>query len=345
MRGGIHSPSMTETSALPLPPSAIRVDGAWQFGRYAQPFAAPDFGNPLTNRFRLKEWHYSSFVTDSWFFAVGLVQLGYAANAFAYLVDRKRPTHPARQFEAISPLGSALRFAPSSVGGSTRWQRRNARVDFEWMAPEWRVKLDIPFEDAPLRGELRLRSAESLALLHPLTKDRPAYTHKAAGLQATGVLDLGDQRLDFREAYGTLDWTRSLANRETRWKWASFAGRDKAGDMVGLNLSAEVYDDAEGNSRENGFWLNGKVRPLGGVRFELPKDPGVNDWRIVSRETSGGRPELELSFEPFGARRQNLDLRLVRSDFIQPYGVFRGQVQGHELDQVFGVVEDHLAVW
>ena len=36
---------MTETSALPLPPAAIRVDGAWQFGRYVQPFAAPDFGN------------------------------------------------------------------------------------------------------------------------------------------------------------------------------------------------------------------------------------------------------------------------------------------------------------
>ena len=70
------------------------------------------------------------------------------------------------------------------------------------------------------------------------------------------------------------------------------------------------------------------MRPLGGVRFEVPKDPGVNDWRIVSRNAKDGAPELELTFEPFGARRQNLDLRLVKSDFIQPYGVFRGQVLG-----------------
>ncbi|MCA9532435.1 MAG: DUF2804 domain-containing protein [Myxococcales bacterium] len=336
---------MTQESALPLPPGQIRVGDAWQFGRYVKPFAHPDFGNPLLTRFRLKEWHYSSFATDDWFFAVGLVQLGYVANAFAYLVDRRRPTLPARQFEALSPLGSALRFAPSSIEGTTCWERRNARVEFEWMAPEWRVKLDVPFGKTALRGELRLASADALALLHPLAPDRPAYTHKAAGMKATGVLDLGDQRLDFRDAFGTLDWTRSLANRETRWKWASFAGRNKAGDAVGLNLSAEVYDDAAGDSRENGFWLNGKVAPLGGVTFEVPKDPGVNDWRIVSRDQTGGRPEVDLSFEPFGARRQNLDLRLVRSDFIQPYGVFRGQVLGHDVQDVFGVVEDHLAVW
>lgn len=103
---------MTQESALPLPPGQIRVGDAWQFGRYVKPFAHPDFGNPLLTRFRLKEWHYSSFATDDWFFAVGLVQLGYVANAFAYLVDRRRPTLPARQFEALSPLGSALRFAP-----------------------------------------------------------------------------------------------------------------------------------------------------------------------------------------------------------------------------------------
>ncbi|MCA9574109.1 MAG: DUF2804 domain-containing protein [Polyangiales bacterium] len=337
---------MTHESALPLPPDKIRVGKAWQFGRYVQPFEAPDFGNPLTTRFRLKEWHYSSFATEDWFFAVGLVQLGYVANAFAYLVDRRRPTLPPRQFEALSPLGNALTFAPSSVAGTTRWERRNARVEFEWMAPEWRVKLDVPFDKVALRGELRLSSCEALALLHPLAKDRPAYTHKAAGMKATGVLDLGDQRLDFREAYGTLDWTRSLANRETRWKWASLAGRNHAGDTVGLNLSAEVYDDASGDSRENGFWLNGKVTPLSGVTFEVPRDPGVNDWRIVSRNTpDGARPEVDLTFEPFGARQQNLDLRVVRSDFIQPFGVFRGQVLGHDVSNVFGVVEDHLAVW
>ena len=213
------------------------------------------------------------------------------------------------------------------------------------MAPEWRVKLDIPFDKEALRGELRLANCDALALLHPLTKHRPAYTHKAAGMKATGVLDLGDQRLDFREAYGALDWTRSLANRETHWKWASFAGRDKAGDTVGLNLSAEVYDDEAGNSRENGFWLNGKLTPLGGVRFEVPRDPAVNDWRLVSRDAQGGSPEVDLTFEPFGARQQNMDLRLVRSDFIQPFGVFRGRVLGHDIEDMFGVVEDHLAVW
>jgi hypothetical protein len=69
-------------------------------------------------------------------------------------------------------------------------------------------------------------------VVFPLAPDRPAYTHKAGGLPASGALRLGARQIELRDALATLDWTRSLARRRTRWKWASF-GRASDGTQSG----------------------------------------------------------------------------------------------------------------
>ncbi|HJL05513.1 MAG TPA: DUF2804 domain-containing protein [Polyangiaceae bacterium LLY-WYZ-15_(1-7)] len=345
--------------ALPLPPASTRVDGAWQWGRYRAPFRKPDVGATLAKRFRLKEWHYVSLDTERLFLAFGLVQLGYVGNAFLYLVDKKQPT-VAKEYTALSLLGRHLDFAESSVGGETRWKRRDAEIRVSWRGPRpesgafrgapapelasppgaWEVRLDLMLGEEHVRGGFRARAAEGLALLHDLGDARPAYTHKAAGLEARGSLRVGEEAIDLAGGLAVSDWTRSLAARETRWKWASFAGR-AGGHSLGLNLSAEVYDDANGDSLENALWVDGRVQPLGGVEFDVPPIPGVEDWHIRSREGD----EVDLVFRPLGARAQHLDMKVLQSDFVQPYGTFHGHVAGHRVDDLFGVVEDHLSVW
>jgi hypothetical protein len=329
----------TMPPALPEPPSAARVNGEWQWGRYRLPIPSPDLGTGVVRRMRLKEWHYFSVASERLFLAFGLVQLGYVANAFLYLVDRKQPT-VAREYEALSVLGRHLRFAESSTKGETIWRHRDADIRVAARSGGWDARVDVVLGELPVAGGFHVESAESLALLVDLGGGRPAYTHKSAGLRVTGSLRLGDESVDLGGGLATIDWTRSLASRETRWKWASFAGR-AGGRNVGLNLSAEVYDDANGDSLENAFWLDGRVRPLGGVSFEVPREPGVGDWRIVSRVGD----EVDLTFTPLGARAQHLDMKLVKSDFVQPYGLFRGKVAGVEIDQVMGVCEDHASVW
>jgi len=331
-------PARRASSTLPPAPLEARTEDGWAYGRYREPIARPRLTSRVREWMRLKEWHYTSVSSERLFLAFGLVQLHYAANAFVYVVDRERPSM-AREYEAVSPLGRGLRFAESSIVGATRWRRKDKRIEVRYRG-RWEVELDVTLGDLPLRGSFRLEPIESLALLTELERGRPAYTHKAAGLPVRGSVELGHEAIDLDGALATLDWTRSLARRETRWKWASFAGRSDGG-VVGLNLSAEVYDDDEGNSRENAIWVDGRVRPLGGVRFEVPPNPGVDDWRITSRDGD----EVDLRFEPLGARAQHLDLKLVKSDFVQPYGLFRGRVAGQSVHDVFGVVEDHLSVW
>lgn len=327
---------------LPPAPSHARVDGTFQFGRWRTPIAHPDLGRRGLQWLRLKEWHYTSVNAERVFLAFGLVQLGYVANVFLYLVDKQRPT-VAHQYVALSPLGRGLDFAPSSIQGETSWRRKGAEIRVAWHGREgrgaWDVRVDVPLGERRLTGGFRVEAADALALLYDLGGGRPAYTHKAAGLRASGSVRFGEEAIDLASGLATLDWTRSLATRETRWKWASFAG-PVDGHALGLNLSAEVYDDPTGASLENALWVDGRVQPLPGVTFDVPKLPAVDDWTIRSADGS-----VDLTFRPLGARVQHLDLKVLRSDFVQPYGLFRGRVLDRAVEDVFGVVEDHLSVW
>ncbi len=320
---------------LPLaPPVAHR--GGWLFGRYRSPIANPAFPRQLSDRWRLKEWQYISVGTPELFVAFGQVQLGYASNLFLYAVDGVN--QQVLELEETLPAGAGLTIAPSSVRGVTewRWGPNHIRTVYE---DGWAIALDVRFPDGtPLVGQLHLEDIEALALLHDLGEGRAAYTHKAAGMPASGTVMLGDHPFDLHGGLGVLDWTRSRAKRETVWKWASFASHQD-GHAIGLNLSAEVYD-RHGVSEENAYWVDGKVFPLGAVRFELPPERALatEPWHLV-----GDR--VDLTFRPLGARAQRLDLRLLQSIFVQPYGAFHGRLADHVIHDAFGVVEDHRSVW
>ena len=332
-----------EAEGLPEAPAEAWTKEGYHFGRYRTPIAEPVFPISPLRSLRKKEWHYTSIATDRFFVAFGMVQLRYIANIFVYLVDREHPDPPAL-YERLAPLGVGLSMAKSSIDGKTRFHHKDDRIEIAY-EDGYRMRLDVGLDGGPGPGRLKILGGftlgDSLALLHPLSPERPAYTHKAAGMRCHGTLSFRDHRIDLKDALATLDWTRSMANRHTTWRWASLAGRALSGREVGLNLSADVYDDAEGVSRENAAWIDGKVQTLGEVRFEMPTEPCCEDWRLFSPADDS----VDLSFQPLGARHADIDYRLVSSRFVQPYGLFNGRVAGEQLRDVFGVVEDHDAHW
>ena len=330
---------MTDAPALPEAPGSFQIDGQWQTGIYRTPFHRAELRARGWRRYRLKEWHYVSFTTDEWFVALGLVNLGYVGNLFAYAVDRVQNSS-AVEYGTMSPIGRALQIAPSSTNGETRWATRNARVLVR-ARNGWDLELDIPLGSERLRGHGRIEERDSLAMLHRLGPGRHAYTHKAAGWPASGQLDLGTRSIRLDGGLGASDWTRSEANRITEWKWASLSGVLSDGTVLGLNLSADVYDDEAGHSLENALWVDGRVSRLSGVRFRMPIEPKTKPWRIESLDSD----EVELEFQPLGAREDHTSFGLVRTDFVQPYGRFTGRVREHELNGCFGVVETHVSVW
>lgn len=333
---------------LPSAPDCAKRGDSYLFGRYKEAISTPNIHpSGLLSRWKLKRWHYQSIVTPQYFFAFALVDLGYAAKVFAYLVDRSRPKEK-YEYTYLSPLGRGLQFADSSVAGQTTWQEGANRLSVSYQNG-WQIAVDLRLGTVRVHGHVSVENDEALALLFRLPTGHPAYTHKAAGLRAHGSLFANDAAMDLRDAVASLDWTRSLALRETRWLWCSLQGHS-GGRRVGLNLSALVYDDAKGDSQENALWIDGRVYPLGGVTFSLPSDPRTEPWQIRSNDSS--QAEVDLVFTPYGTREEQLHLGLVMSRFIQPYGSYQGTLFSKEsglpslsVEGLFGVVETHHCLW
>jgi len=330
---------MTAAHPLPEAPTSCLLRNHWQVGVYRTPFAEAQLNSHGWRRLRLKEWHYLSFTTDEWFVALGLVQLGYVGNLFSYVVDRAQ-RRPAVAYRSLSPLGRALSVASSSIEGTTVWKSRAATVSIA-SNDGWDLELDMPLGAERLRGRARIEARDSLALLHRLGPGRVAYTHKAAGWPASGQLELGSRGIRLEGGLAASDWTRSQANRLTEWKWASMSGFLRDGTAIGLNLSADVYDDEKGHSLENALWIDGEVQRLSGVRFDVPRDAKTQRWVIRSLDSN----EVDIAFDPLGAREEHMNFGLVRTDFVQPYGRFAGRVRGYDITGCFGVVETHVSVW
>eukprot|EP01137_Pigoraptor_chileana_P016280 Opistho-2@72983 len=364
---------MVNITVGPPPASAVLSTDdngvpSFAFGRYSGPIT--DARMPASGWFsayRLKEWEYLSLTTPTHFVALAVIQLGYVGQCFAYVVERGGD-HRFYEYQEKSPLGRACTFAESSARGRTSWVSWNDRVEIDHSEsgdvkvsislPLWRRRAeDGGWEKKNLIGDYLFKIPdESMSLLFDLGNKTPAYTHKLAGVHASsGSLKWGEDgttiAIDNR-AMVSVDYTRSFARRETKWKWANFSGHDSHGNKIGMNLSADVYDTEDGHSMENAFFHNGKLYDLRGVKFEIPSTRegcATEQWRIIGKD-SADRHSVDLTFTPAGMRHEDVNvLGIVSSKFCQPFGHFYGKITlGDtvvELDGVFGVVEDHLAVW
>ncbi len=72
------------------PPLRAFEGGAFRFGRWRAPIADPSFPRSRLARLRLKEWQWVSLTAERWFVSLAIVQLGYVAQAFAYVVESAR---------------------------------------------------------------------------------------------------------------------------------------------------------------------------------------------------------------------------------------------------------------
>jgi len=281
---------------LPLPPARL-VDGdRFAHGRFRYGVPEPNLAAPAG---RLKQWHYLSWTTDEWMLVVAAVDVGYLGNLFGYFLEFAQPQR-IWQIEAMSPLGRAVRVAPSSLLGETRWQTPTESLEIRNSAAKdgagrWQVKLHLPLTCAGqvrrLTADFSVQGGEALALAWPLLGRHRVYTHKEAGQAAQGTVALGDTTWQ-ATGLATLDWTRGYHLHRTEWLWASLTTHLGDGAPLGLNLSALVYDDERGASRENALWWQGHVWPLGGVVFELPVDPRAPDVAHPQPPARPGRPAL-----------------------------------------------------
>ncbi len=327
------------TPALPRCPARM-TSPAWGLSRGALR-DGPDVPRLPLPALRHKRWIYAGAFARDLVVGAAVVDLGYAANAFAYVGALDGA--PTRAWETVA----------------LPWQVAVDRRSARWRAGAQELSIALPEGGAPghLRASLRAKDGPvdvDLALTAPFADapvtcvaparpgavDRWNLTTKDNTLRAKGEVRWAGARFALDDA-AVADVTDAYPARDTVWHWASFAGADDRGRAVGLNLCA-LHNDSD-LARENALWVDGEPHALGAVRFAFDRAAREREpWRI----TGDG---VDLRFTPSGARGGDEDLVVVVSRFTQPYGRFEGTVRaGDELvrvEGISGVVEDHVARW
>jgi hypothetical protein len=329
----------------PAPPSPVDAEGRPLFGTYTgavgqvswRGLAGAYARGPLYRRFHLKRWHYVGIATPRCMVAFAIIDLGYAASAFAYAFDREaRRLLADRSWMGLPIL--AVKVASRAGGGArSRFQRGAIRLDLERPqgTAQWHARVDA--DGFTLDATLDATAAPpTLCAIAPLVGGVANCTHKTLSLPATGTLVVGERRFDLAGGFAALDHTAGLLARDTRWHWACGWG---AG--LGLNL-VEGFNGAV----ENGLWLGPRLVPVAGAEIRRdPADP-LRPWTVRTHDGL-----VDLTFTPEGLRREDKQLGLVSSHFVQAIGTFAGVVRGAAgeaevvVRDLAGVTEDHAARW
>jgi hypothetical protein len=354
---------MTPERAVELPEVPATVEdlhGHPRFGTYrgelreiALDRLRGPFSLPAPVRFlKHKRWTYAQVVTPEAVAVVGIAHLGYTANAFVTAVDLRSR---ARLFDTglLALPGAQVEISDAPAEGLyARFRRPGARVEIrrERHADRYLIEIAVrplnPFaESLHWDAELAVSgAAPALTVISPVARDGVVnVTQKRAALQARGAMRIGRRHFALDGGIAGVDYTNGLLARNTQWRWAMMNGRLPDGTPIGLNL-VEGINDVNARCNENALWLGDELHPLPRARFVPGAFPASDAWRVATEDDS-----LELRFEPIYTHRDERDLKIVRSRFLQPLGLFSGTVRvgGRNLaiSDLGGVTELQDILW
>lgn len=342
------------------PPSLEDSQGAPRFGTFQGALDVVDLsrlrGRYQPSRFdRLrmhKKWVYGFLATREVAALFAVADLGYASNAFALALDYDsgRVLADVGMLGLPGPLVQVNNHPSAGLAVSFR------RPDGHWRA--WRT-----FGDERFRGQVRLgvpapffqpglelswellctTGAPPLTVIAPVERGIVNVTQKWAGLISSGELKANGRRYSLDNGVGGLDYTHGYLARETAWRWGFVCGRLDDGTPIGINL-VEGFNESREDVNENALWLGHELIGLGRARFSWNPRAILEPWR--ARTLDGA---VDLEFKPWAAHQELRDLKLLKSSFKQPVGLWSGEVKlgdrVYQLKDAPGVAEDQSVLW
>lgn len=142
----------------------------------------------------------------------------------------------------------------------------------------------------------------------------------------------------YQQVYGSIDFSKGYPPKHTTWNWLSFTGQTDSGIAVGINLVNNFNANLE-----NAVWIGTKRYLWEEVAFEYSPPLTTSDWKVVGKNN-----DLELTLCPNGNRKENINLKWLKSKFIQVFGKIEGKIK---IENQWlnisgqGVMEEHEAIW
>lgn len=326
-----------------LPPAPERLagdDGRPRFGLYAGSLADAAFAGlkhapgTLQRRLMEKRWQYVFVATPEMMLAMAVVDCGYLSSGICAVFDRGSRRLLVDDNPVLPPLCAQVGEEPAEGMSArllgprirARLQRSGGRVSIaaRWAHAGIDLQLDANRAPPPVTAIAGLGA-----------EGRFDVTQKSALVPAEGEVRAGNARFPVRGQLAGLDYSHGFFPRDTAWRWAFASGR-AGSHLLALNLSEGLLE-GEG---ENVLWIDGEPQATGPVRFTFDRETPLGAWRVQN-----ARGDLDLVFRPEGHRSQDIDLRLIRSRYLQPFGTFSGHAGDVAVDGLPGVTEDHQARW
>ena len=323
------------------PASLLGPDGQPRFGRYAgqvgridwSELAAPFARSRLWRRFHHKRWHYVALCTEHVFCGIAIVDLGWTSTAFAYAFDRDDGDMLAN-FSQDGWPGLSARLA-NHAGESSLFRTRKSRIAIDSNG-DGSFNLELRCEYLEIDASFGPGASPLLLASGPIARGSVHATQKSSGLPLSGEVRTFRDDYDLAGGVASFDYSNGLLARNTDWRWASAHNLE-----MGFNLQAGYF-----GGHENALWLDGQVHALAPAHFIYDKSDALSQWHIFTEDDL-----LELYFTPEGARRDNKNLVLAASKYLQPIGTFTGWVRSapdqpkRVVTQMMGVTEDHTSRW
>ncbi len=337
--------------------------GPVDLGRLAPPYALPAWAR----RLRRKRWHYALYTTPEVVAVMAVAEMGYASNAFFAALDL-REKQPLVDVTLLGPPAPLTTVSDAmSRGLSARFRVPGARFRFvrPGQSDRYRHSVELSALRRPRSGRVTFEgealvtgAPPPLSLIAPvpgsatadgpkasaLARDGVNVTQKSMGLLASGRLEVGRRRYALDGGVVGLDSTHGFLARHTRWHWAMGCGRLEDGTPLGFNLVAGFNAVSEGSPGENALFLGDQLQPVGPATFRFNAADPLDPWQIATEDGT-----VQVTFRPLHAHRDVRDLRILRSRFVQPLGVFTGRLRfrGRELSlsELPGVTEDQDMLW
>ena len=168
------------------------------------------------------------------------------------------------------------------------------------------------------------------------------YTHKAP-MPIEGYIQIGQEKFEYDQTrdLAIMDEHKAFYPHATDWYWASFAGFDEKGRIVGLNITDNFTYSDQQNWNENGIWVGDKLSMIGLAKFDFDHDDPSKPWHITEEN---GRVDVE--FIPDGRKTQKFNLLVASMDYYQQFGKFRGFIiddtgEKHDIKNFYGPAEEY----
>lgn len=276
------------------------------------------------NKLRIKEWDYYCFGDDKYMIALTIADNSYMSLGSVSVLDFVHLRFVTKSKIGFMPRGG-LKLPPTCEAGDVTFEKGGLKLAFinRNGARILRATFEkfVKKQDFSCEIELEPYSGDNITVAIPFDKPRRFYYNtKINCLKGTGSFRIGDDRHEFSNGMGGLDWGRGVWTYKNTWYWSSMS-TSIDGVPFGFNLG---YGFGRPLASENTLFYNGKAHKLDKVTFDIPFTQGELDylkpWKIAD-----DKDRLQLMFSPMIDRQDRMNVGVLSTDQHQVFGRFYGK--------------------